>query len=50
MNKATKEITSILRACGCAPTVATDTNGNNIIKVNAPAAPENNIKREGLKK
>ena len=31
MNKATEQITNILRACGCTPTVS-----GNKIKVNAP--------------
>lgn len=50
MNKATEQITSILSACGCAPSVTTDRRGNDIIKVNAPAAPGENSKREELKK
>ena len=33
---ATKQITAILTACGCAPTVTTDERGNDQIKVNAP--------------
>lgn len=36
MNKATKQITDILSACGCAPAVTTDNNGNDTIKINAP--------------
>lgn len=34
---ATKHITEILTACGCKPAVKTDDNGNDTIKVNAPA-------------
>lgn len=34
---ATKQITAILTACGCTPTVTTDGRGNDQIKVNAPA-------------
>lgn len=33
---ATKQIIDILSACGCAPTVVKDNNGNDLIKVNAP--------------
>lgn len=33
---ATKQITAILTACGCTPTVTTDDRGNDQIKVNAP--------------
>lgn len=34
---AIKQITSILAACGCAPTVE-NKNGETVIKVNAPTA------------
>lgn len=33
---ATKQIIDILSACGCAPTIEKDNNGNDLIKVNAP--------------
>jgi hypothetical protein len=45
MTKATKAITDILTACGCAPNVE-DRNGETVIKVNAPTAE----KSEDLKK
>lgn len=32
----TKQIIDILTACGCKPTVKTDNNGNDQIKINAP--------------
>lgn len=44
MNMATKHITDILKACGCAPTVTQDNTGADIIKINAPVV--NNIKKE----
>ena len=38
---ATKNIIEILTACGCTPTVTTDDNGNDRIKVNAPTIDDN---------
>ena len=49
MNKANQLIIDTLKACGCAPAIITDKNGNKPIKVNAPILNDNPERKTGEK-